>query len=220
VSIEKSQPALSTRPRLAGVSDVILHDPNPANAKSNAHVVRSSKTLVRTTSTDEELIRQVHSQNPDLIVITGAGSLNREPLPFQIELAHSALFIPILGVGAEALQFVDLVKLAKTLQNISRDELSHGVLAQWTQHFSLKEGELGRLMLYKADAGWGILSVLGRKDPLYFREPVLSPKPGELFRVGKVISTVSGDCATGLVRLRDSFASDSEPGNDNFKIAV
>lgn len=176
---------------------ILINDDEPAITEMLAiDFTRRGFDVIQTHSSKEAL-QKIRERVPDLVV-TDVNLPDMKGTELAETLVRENIFVPIIAISGEVkihpgnYLFFQKPLSTKKLGNLISDHLGEIADLQLLRNISMLTGvsaeQLGKVMCFYHDKGWGLLRVLNREKPLYVNAADVLPrnKYTQLFK-GQVV---------------------------------
>lgn len=164
---------------------ILVNDDDPVITEMLAKEFARRGFDVKETHTCHDALEFAKEKNPDLIV-TDINLPGMKGTELVEELVKQNIFIPIIAISGEVkinpknYLFMQKPLSMKKLGSMISDHLGEIADLQLLRNVSMLTGvpdaNLGKVMCFYHDKGWGLLRVLNREKPLYVNAADVYPK--------------------------------------------
>lgn len=201
---------------------ILINDDEPVVTEMLAKEFTRRGFNVKETHTTKEALQYAKEHSPDLI-LTDINLPDMKGTELAEILVRENIFIPIIAISGEVkinpenYLFFQKPLSTRKLGDMISDHLGEIADLQLLRNVSMLTGvpdtNLGKVMCFYHDKGWGLLRVLNREKPLYVNAADVFPKNQftQLFK-GQVVkfeikSSDRGDRADNVALLFDQYTN-------------
>ncbi|MEE6250976.1 MAG: response regulator [Bdellovibrionota bacterium] len=164
---------------------ILINDDEPMITEMLAKEFSRRGFEVIETHTSTEALKRIRTKTPDLVV-TDINLPDMKGTELAETLVKENIFVPIIAISGEVkinpenYLFFQKPLSTKKLGNMISDHLGEIADLQLLRNISMLTGvpsdNLGKVMCFYHDKGWGLLRVLNREKPLYVNAADVFPK--------------------------------------------